>query len=106
MHVPPTMWFSGIFSWARTIFVTNSRFRHRAATCDSLGTTCLTRDLGDNEPGLVRIDPPPSARPPPARNVWLGVNKDVRNTSRIRAFTTALFDGIYSLASRMNPTVD
>ena len=79
MHVPEMMRFSGIFLRTRTFLVTNRRFLHCAAARNGLGIACLTRYLGDNDPGLVSIDPPPSARPPSARNVWLGLHKNMRN---------------------------
>ncbi len=102
MDTPEMAWLRAAAPRARAAFSSNSRLLHRAAARDGLGIACLARYLGDGAEGLVRLPVPP-AGPPPLRDLWLGVHGDMRHTPRIRAFTSALQEGLKLAAGRLNP---
>lgn len=96
-------WFRAVAPLATAALVSNSRFLHRAAARDGVGIACLARYHGDGAAGLVRLPAPKAASPSPVRDLWLGVHGDMRHTPRIRAFTTAMQDGLKRAAGRLNP---
>ena len=62
--------------------------RHRAVL-DGLGCTLLPCFLGDAEPGLIRLRPPPDEL---REDVYLLLRRDLRATPPVRGLITALVD--------------
>ncbi len=100
LDTPEMRWLRGLAPNAAVALASNSRLIQRAAARDGMGFACLARYLGDGDPGLVRV---PVADPPRARDLWLGVHGDMRNTPRIKAFTAALQLGIRQASGRLRP---
>ncbi|MDR3533325.1 MAG: LysR family transcriptional regulator [Rhodopila sp.] len=103
LDTPEMRWLRGLAPAMPVALASNSRLVHRAAAREGIGIACLARYLGDSEPGLIRIPAPSGAAPSPVRDLWLGVHSDMRHTPRIRAFTTALQDGLKHAAGRLQP---
>jgi DNA-binding transcriptional LysR family regulator len=97
------MWMRKIAPEATVAMASNSRFLHMSAAQAGIGLVCYARHLADATPDLVRLDGPERTRQPPKRELWLGVHNDMRHTPRIRAFTTALQDGLRRAAARLDP---
>lgn len=102
MHLPEMAMFAELTAQAVVAVRGNSRFLHRDATAAGMGIGCLERFLGDREPGLVRLDPPPGVTPP-ARDLWLAVHNDTRRTPRIRALTDFVTDEIRRRSDLLDP---
>jgi DNA-binding transcriptional LysR family regulator len=100
LETPEMQWLRGLAGTAGVALASNSRMVQRSAVEAGIGIGCLARYLGDPTPGLVRI-PTPIA--PPVRALWLGVHGDLRHMPRIRAFTTALQDGLKAASGQLNP---
>lgn len=65
------------------------------------GLAALPRYLADGLEGLQRVQ---TVVPPPVREVWLGVHKDMRSTPRIRAVLEAVTKGIRAQAQKLAPS--
>lgn len=104
VDTPEMRWLRAAAPQARMALATNSRLVQRSAARDGIGVACLARYLGDADPGLLRLSNPTA--PPPGRDLWLGVHADMRHTPRIRAFTSALLDGLKFAAGRLSPADD
>ncbi len=103
LDVPEMAWLRAVAPEATVALASNSRFMHRMSVAEGMGLGCLARYNADCEPLLVRLDGPGAAGPPPVRDLWLGVHNDLRHMPRIRAFTTALQDGLRLEAGRLDP---
>jgi DNA-binding transcriptional LysR family regulator len=57
------------------------------------GFAVLPCALGDNTPGLRRID---LGETPPGREVWLGYHRDLRRLGRLRALIDVVVDRLAS----------
>jgi DNA-binding transcriptional LysR family regulator len=97
------VWLRSVAPEATVALASNSRFMHLAAAHEGIGLICYTRHLADGDPELVRLSGPATAPQPPKRELWLGVHNDMRHTPRIRAFTTALQEGLRRAAARLDP---
>ncbi len=103
MDMPEMRWLRGVAPEAGVAIASNSRLIQAAMVRAGVGMACLARYLADDDAGLVRLVPPQDAGPLPVRELWLGVHADLRHMPRIRAFTTALQDGLKQAAGRLNP---
>lgn len=104
LQTPEMHWLRSLAPQAATALTSNSRDVQRAAARDGIGVACLACYLGDETPGLVRLAPPDTAASSaPVRALWMGVHGDMRHSPRIRAFTTALRDGLQAATARLNP---
>jgi DNA-binding transcriptional LysR family regulator len=97
--LPEARWFSDLAKSAMTALQSNSRDAHLQAALSGCGLACLPRYLGDAA-DLIRLNVP---KPPPVREIWMGVHKDTRHVPRIRAVMDELSGGIKMLANRLNP---
>ena len=79
-----TDWLAGLAPRARVAMQTSSHAAALAAAKEGGGLASLVRYVGDNEPGLVRVETPPLPSPIPSAGIWLVVHKDNRETPRIR----------------------
>jgi DNA-binding transcriptional LysR family regulator len=101
LDTPEMRWLRGLAPLADVAVASNSRLVHRAAAREGIGIACLARYLGDAEPGLTYLQPPENLSP--VRDLWLGVHGDMHRTPRLRAFTTAVQDGLKRAAARLRP---
>ena len=99
MGTPEMAWFRGLAPRAGVALATNNRMLHRAAAREGIGLACLARFLGDGFADLIRLP----SEAPPVRDLLLGVHADMRDMPRIRAFTTALREGIARAGARLLP---
>ena len=76
---------------AHVALQSNSMDVQAAAAQAGAGLAILPCRLGDNMPGLRRLDPP---EPPPGRELWLGFHEDLRHTLRVRALVNHLATGM------------
>lgn len=81
-HVPEMRWLSRHAAGNRIAFRSNSLMALLAAARAGYGRALLPRWLAQAEGGLVAIEPP---APPPEREVWLVVHRDLKDVPRVRA---------------------
>ncbi|QVM85373.1 LysR family transcriptional regulator [Novosphingobium decolorationis] len=72
---------------AQVVYRSNSRDAQAGAVHEGLGIACLPQYLAETMPGVVRLK---DAGLGPAREIWLGVHRDLRDMPRIRAVIDAL----------------
>lgn len=90
--LPESVWLSRHHPGKRIAFRSNSVQTQLAAARAGFGVALLPRWLADGEAGLQRQ---PSAVPPPTREVWLAVHRDLKDVPRVRAVidhVTAVFE--------------
>lgn len=85
---------------ASIVLRTESREAQAHAAVAGAGLACLPRYIGDNTVGLARMN---TAVPIPAREIWMGIHAEVRNTPRVRAAAEILSSGIRSRAGGLDP---
>lgn len=102
-HTPEIAWLRAAASRASVALRTNSRYAMRAAAVEGIGFACLARYLGDPAVAsgrLIRLDPP---IPPPLRELWLAVHRDIRHMPRIRAVTEHLSQAVHGAEPMLDP---
>ncbi|WP_162528536.1 LysR family transcriptional regulator [Novosphingobium sp. BW1] len=72
---------------AQVVYRSNSRDAQAGAVQAGLGIACLPQYLAETMPGVVRLKEQGLG---PAREIWLGVHRDLRDMPRIRAVIDAL----------------
>jgi DNA-binding transcriptional LysR family regulator len=75
-------WLDDIAGNARVIYRSSSRDAQAAAAAADAGLVCLPIALARDFPALEPLAVP---RPPPDRELWLGVHREAHKTSRVRA---------------------
>jgi DNA-binding transcriptional LysR family regulator len=78
---PESIWLRKIASAATAYLFANSWSVQLSACKEGLGLAWLPRYAADADSTLRLVSAP---EPPPGRDVWLGVHRDVRETPRIR----------------------
>lgn len=86
-HLPEPQWLAAKVPQGTVALRANSRDAQASAAAAGLGIACLPQYLGEQVPGLERLT---EAGLGPAREVWLGVHRDMRDMPRVRAVIGAL----------------
>lgn len=86
-HQNEARWLAEKVPAGEVVYRTNSRDAQGGAAQAGIGIACLPIYLAEALPGLERIT---SAGLGPAREIWLGVHRDLRDMPRIRAVIEAL----------------
>lgn len=81
-YYPDVLWVQRMLPAARTVFTSSSRTVQARMCAQGLGIAVLPRLLGDQLPGLTRID---LGEAPPPRDIWMGYHQDMRRLDRLRA---------------------
>lgn len=102
LGLPDMRWFTALMPRAAVALRSNTRFLHRNAVMAGMGIGCLARYVGDAAPDLVRL-PPPEGTACPAREIWLAMHNDIRDTPRIRALADHLSAGLRQAAPMLAP---
>lgn len=102
-HVPEMRWLARHAAGCRFAFRSNSLPAQLAAARAGFGRVLLPCWLAEAEPGLLPVDPP---APPPEREAWLVVHRDLKEVPRVRALIDHIV-GIFTaerslLAGRRN----
>ena len=83
---------------AQVVARANGRDALAAMAAAGMGLACLPRLVGDATVGLRRLTPP---EPPPERRLWLGVHRELRQLTRIKAVVAFLVE----LLTRLRPAL-
>lgn len=94
------VWLEEIADQASTVLRTDSRQAQAHAAVAGAGLACLPCYIGDNTTGLIRVNTP---LPVPAREIWMGIHAEVRNTPRVQAAARILAAGIRKKSSGLEP---
>ena len=86
-HQTEARWLMDKVPQGEVVYRTNSRDAQAGAVQAGVGIACLPLYLAEALPGLERIG---HAGLGPAREIWLGVHRDLREMPRIRAVIDAL----------------
>ncbi len=86
-HQSEARWLEEKIPHGQAVYRSNSRDAQAGAAQAGLGIACLPIYLAETLPGLVRLS---DAGLGPAREIWLGVHRDLREMPRIRAVIEAL----------------
>lgn len=98
-ELPEAVWLAGHTKGRRIAFRSNSVQAQMAAAKAGFGTALLPCWLAAAEPDL---HPVPAAEPPPPREAWLVLHRDLKDVPRVRAVAdhlVALFDAERALFS-------
>jgi DNA-binding transcriptional LysR family regulator len=79
---PDVVWLRRMLPNAHVAFASNNRQVQARLCAAGTGLAVLPVALGDQTPGLQRID---LGEAPPGRDVWLGYHRDLRRLARLRA---------------------
>jgi DNA-binding transcriptional LysR family regulator len=97
--VAETAWIGEMLGEAQVVYRSDSRESQAAAAVAGAGLVCLPDALAAHWTGLERVE---TAKPIPARQLWLGLHSDSRAVPRVRAVAGFLADGLRRLgASRV-----
>lgn len=80
---PDSRWLQRLLPNAHVVFRSNNRDTQAMMCARGAGLAVLPLPLGDNIPGLQKID---LGLAPPGRDVWVGYHRDLRGLRRLRAF--------------------
>ncbi|MDH6165010.1 DNA-binding transcriptional LysR family regulator [Variovorax boronicumulans] len=90
---PDVVWLRRMLPNARVAFASNSREVQARLCAAGTGLAVLPVALGDQTPGLRRID---LGEAPPGRDVWLGYHRDLRRLARLRALIDCTIEALAS----------
>ncbi|WP_187435781.1 LysR family transcriptional regulator [Bradyrhizobium hipponense] len=93
-------WLGEIAYAASTVLRTDSREAQAHAALAGAGLACLPRYIGDNTAGLGLVKTPV---PIPAREIWMGIHAEVRDTPRVQAAAQILAAGIRKKSRGLDP---
>jgi DNA-binding transcriptional LysR family regulator len=85
--LPDVAWLQKMLPNARTLFGSNNREVQARMCAEGVGLAVLPRPLGDQTPGIERID---LGEAPPGRDVWFGYHRDLRRLARLRELLNLL----------------
>jgi len=88
---PQQKWLQAMAADKEIVLRSNDLENQAAAARTGVGLAVLPRFLGDTDPRLTRYDVTP---PPPSRDVWLVVHRDIRQAPLVRAVMEFLTDCI------------
>jgi len=92
-QLPPAIWKKRDRSAAQIVFSSNNVTATINAVREGLGVAPLPCFLGDSEADLVRVIEPLEAL---TMDLWLLTHPDLRNTARVQAVMSYLFDALES----------
>ncbi|QSQ27487.1 LysR family transcriptional regulator [Pyxidicoccus parkwayensis] len=98
--IADTAWLRELASRARIAFRLNNRDVQARVAISGAGLACLPRCLGDAMTELRRLATP---TPPPARDLWLGVHRDLRATPRVKEVADFIAGELRRLGPTLNP---
>jgi DNA-binding transcriptional LysR family regulator len=81
-ELPDVAWIRQMLPNAHIAYASNNRGVQARMCAEGGGFAVLPCPLGDNTPGLRRID---LGEAPPGRDVWLGYHRDLKRLARLRA---------------------
>ncbi|MFE8602097.1 LysR family transcriptional regulator [Archangium violaceum] len=81
-YLPEAQWLARVAAGGRIALRTNSLAAQLAAVRAGFGKTLLPRWFAEEEGGLTSLPPP---APPPVREAWLVVHRDLKDVPRVRA---------------------
>ncbi|KLN55192.1 LysR family transcriptional regulator [Variovorax paradoxus] len=90
---PDAVWLRRMLPNARVAFASNNREVQARLCAAGTGLAVLPAALGDQTPGLQRID---LGEAPPGRDVWLGYHRDLRRLARLRALIDCAIEALVS----------
>lgn len=90
---PDAVWLRRMLPNARVAFASNNREVQARLCAAGTGLAVLPVALGDQTPGLQRID---LGEAPPGRDVWLGYHRDLRRLARLRALIDCTIETLAS----------
>lgn len=82
-HFPDIEWLKASFPHAAPVVRSNNRNVQARLCRQGIGIAVLPRAVGDQVPGLRRLDLPAQ---PPSRDIWMGYHRDLKHLQRLRAF--------------------
>ncbi len=88
---PDIAWLTESFPNARPVLRSNNRNVQGRMCRQGIGIAVLPRLVGDQMPGLRRLDLPAE---PPSRDIWMGYHRDIRRLQRLRAFITVVTEHV------------
>ncbi|WP_257458028.1 LysR family transcriptional regulator [Archangium lipolyticum] len=86
-HLPEAQWLARHAAGARVVLRVNGLLAQLAAVRSGFGKALLPRWFAEEEGGLVAVPPP---APPPVREAWLVVHRDLKDVPRVRALIDAV----------------
>jgi DNA-binding transcriptional LysR family regulator len=86
-HFPDIAWLIASFPNASPVLQSNNRNVQGRMCRLGIGIAVLPRMVGDQIPGIRRLDLP---MPAPARDIWMGYHRDLRRLQRLRAFISTV----------------
>jgi DNA-binding transcriptional LysR family regulator len=87
--LPDVTWIRRMLPNARVAYASNNRGVQARMCAEGGGFAVLPCALGDNTPGLRRID---LGEAPPGREVWFGYHRDLRRLGRLRALIDVIVE--------------
>jgi DNA-binding transcriptional LysR family regulator len=90
---PDVVWLRRMLPNAHVAFASNNRQVQARLCAAGTGLAVLPVVLGDQTPGLQRID---LGEAPPGRDVWLGYHRDLRRLARLRALIDFTIEALAS----------
>lgn len=101
-HLPEAQWLTRHAAGARVVLRANGLSAQLAAVRAGFGKALLPRWFAEEEGGLVALPPP---APPPVREAWLVVHRDLKNVPRVRALIDAVVAAFEAEQERLGPRV-
>ncbi|HEU4403774.1 MAG TPA: LysR family transcriptional regulator [Polyangiaceae bacterium] len=99
-HLPEAQWLARHAAGERVALRANSPLSQLAAVRAGFGKGVLARWFAEDAGGLVEVAPP---APPPVREAWLVVHRDLRDVPRVRALLDAVVAIFEAERSRFGP---
>jgi DNA-binding transcriptional LysR family regulator len=93
---PDIAWLIESFPNARPVLRSNNRNVQARMCRQGIGIAVLPRLVGAQIPGIRRLELPTR---PPARDIWMGYHRDLRNLARLRAFISVVTDHLANAAA-------
>ncbi|MEM5367226.1 LysR family transcriptional regulator [Paraburkholderia azotifigens] len=88
-ELPDVAWIRHMLPNAHIAYASNNRGVQARMCAEGGGFAVLPCPLGDNTPGLRRID---LGETPPGRDVWLGYHRDLKRLARLRALLDVVIE--------------
>ncbi|WP_218158150.1 LysR family transcriptional regulator [Stigmatella aurantiaca] len=99
-HLPEAQWLARHAAGERVVLRANTLLAQVSAARAGFGKALLPRWYAEQEGGLV---PVPSPAPPPVREAWLVVHRDLKDVPRVRALIEAVVAAFEAKRERLGP---
>lgn len=99
-HLPEAQWLARHAAGERVVLRANTLLAQVSAVRAGFGKALLPRWYAEQEGGLV---PMPSPAPPPVREAWLVVHRDLKDVPRVRAVIEAVVAAFEAKRERLGP---